>query len=81
MHPAPVPKGCLISVSRRGAGSGGRDYDLASEMRCKGPAVQAASEPQRACCAPGTPLATVVWPASVRRGPARSGFRSVDMSR
>jgi hypothetical protein len=38
MHPAPVPKGCLISVSRRGAGSGGRDYDLASEMRCEGPA-------------------------------------------
>jgi hypothetical protein len=42
MHPAPVPKGCLISVSRRGAGSGGRDYDLASEMRCGDPAAQAA---------------------------------------
>ena len=42
----------MISVSRRGAGSGGRA--LASEMRCKGPAVQAALVP---ACPPGTPRA------------------------
>jgi hypothetical protein len=30
----PVTEGRLISVSRRGAGSGGRDMTLASEMRC-----------------------------------------------
>jgi hypothetical protein len=53
-----MPKGCLISVSRRGAGSGGRDYDLASEMRCEGPAAQAAPGP--AC-------------PSARRGPVMAG--------
>ena len=53
-----MPKGCLISVSRRGAGSGGREHDLASEMRCEGPAAQAAPGP--AC-------------PSARRGPVMAG--------
>ena len=45
MHPAPVPKGCLISVSRRGAGSGGRGMPCSGDALRKGPAVQAAKHP------------------------------------
>src|SRR5260221_11455695 len=40
-----VTEGCLISVSRRGAGSGGRDGSVGDAAQMSHPAVQAAFFP------------------------------------
>jgi hypothetical protein len=50
-------KGCLISIFRCGAGSGGRGMTRSLEMRRGGPAVQAARVRARQPRATATPLA------------------------
>jgi hypothetical protein len=63
-----VTEGCLISIFRHEAGSGGRGMTARLEMRRAGPAVQAADVPARP---PRGPRAVVRHP-SVMKG-ARNG--------
>src|SRR4029077_19930492 len=60
-YPAPLPRGVCQRLQTRG-GERWPGHDLASEMRCEGPAVQAA--PVLAC-------------RSARRGPVTAGRRTV----
>jgi len=64
----------LISVSRRGAGSGGRDMTLHRRCDAKGPAVQAAMVPARGRRAPRALMAT---PGPRQRGTGKAWSSTV----